>query len=142
MIKKKCHKFTAFSQEILVNDVCVRRKSTIKSHPGIVYRQTDAGEDEMGKIILHRHLYGAIEGTQESKRCVTKFQGWQKLVKNFCLNKKSIIPYLPQGYMFVCHIINNIMTENYSNNQGKNSCQRNTDPQFDNQNLGEVLLTK
>ena len=27
-------KITAFSQEILVKDVCVRRKSTIKSHPG------------------------------------------------------------------------------------------------------------
>ena len=26
-------KITAFSQEILVKDVCVRRKSTIKSHP-------------------------------------------------------------------------------------------------------------
>ena len=43
MIMKKYHKFTyggqnlskitAFSQEILVTDVCVRRKSTIKSHP-------------------------------------------------------------------------------------------------------------
>ena len=29
-------KITAFSQKILVKDVCVRRKSTIKSHPVIV----------------------------------------------------------------------------------------------------------
>ena len=38
MVGKICRKITAFSQEILVKDVCVRRKLTLKSHPACSYQ--------------------------------------------------------------------------------------------------------